>query len=206
MAHQFNNEPVRILLASLASGLRPTDSFIAGKLQKHLLREIKLADAAVDNPELLKWNKATKRYAMKDGQKTGKQREEEEEKEGDNDDDSDEDGEGQSLIADAEDAPRLPTKHNPVMLAMYGQSCNAARSYQSALCMLCFIVPDFCSLNELANKDRISVYLLHAWDCCTDDPVISLSLAIASIGRAMQRQADNRHQLIAQVSVILLLS
>lgn len=29
--------------------------------------------------------------------------------------------------------------------------------------------------------------------------MISLSLAIASIGRAMQRQSDNRHYLIAQV-------
>jgi general transcription factor 3C polypeptide 3 (transcription factor C subunit 4) len=29
--------------------------------------------------------------------------------------------------------------------------------------------------------------------------MICLSLAIASAGRAMQRQADNRHHLIAQV-------
>ena len=34
--------------------------------------------------------------------------------------------------------------------------------------------------------------------------MICLSLSIASIGRAMQRQADNRHYLIAQVSVTLI--
>jgi general transcription factor 3C polypeptide 3 (transcription factor C subunit 4) len=47
--------------------------------------------------------------------------------------------------------------------------------------------------------DTATVYLLHAYDYCQDDPVICLSLAIASIGRAMQRQSDNRHHLIAQV-------
>jgi len=45
-----------------------------------------------------------------------------------------------------------------------------------------------------------SVYLLHAYDYCADDPMICLCLAIASIGRAMQRQSDNRHHLVVQVS------
>jgi hypothetical protein len=44
-----------------------------------------------------------------------------------------------------------------------------------------------------------AVYLLHAYDYSPDDPVICLSLAIASIGRAMQRQSDNRHHLVTQV-------
>lgn len=35
--------------------------------------------------------------------------------------------------------------------------------------------------------------------------MICLSLAIASIGRAMQRQSDNRHHLITQVRVMTLL-
>lgn len=45
------------------------------------------------------------------------------------------------------------------------------------------------------------VYLLLAYDHFPDDPVICLCLAIASFGRAMQRQADNRHHLIAQVRI-----
>lgn len=43
------------------------------------------------------------------------------------------------------------------------------------------------------------VYLLHAYDYCREDPMICLSLSIASLGRAMQRQSDNRHHLITQV-------
>lgn len=46
------------------------------------------------------------------------------------------------------------------------------------------------------------VYLLHAYDYCPEDPMICLCLAIASIGRAMQRQSDNRQHLIAQVCSI----
>lgn len=46
------------------------------------------------------------------------------------------------------------------------------------------------------------VYLLHAYDYCPNDPMICLCLAIASIGRAMQRQSDNRHHLITQVSIV----
>jgi len=44
------------------------------------------------------------------------------------------------------------------------------------------------------------VYLLHAYDYSPSDPLICLCLAIASIGRAMQRQSDNRHHLVIQVS------
>jgi hypothetical protein len=53
--------------------------------------------------------------------------------------------------------------------------------------------------STLLPLTSLTVYLLHAFDYCPHNPVICLSLAIASIGRAMQRQADNRHHLIAQV-------
>lgn len=42
-------------------------------------------------------------------------------------------------------------------------------------------------------------YLLQAYENCPEDPVVCISLAIASLSRAMQRQADNRHHMIAQV-------
>ena len=42
------------------------------------------------------------------------------------------------------------------------------------------------------------VYLLHAYDYCPDDPMVCLCLAIASVGRAMQRQSDNRQHLVTQ--------
>ncbi|KAG6836328.1 hypothetical protein H0H93_009078 [Arthromyces matolae] len=136
--HQFNNEPQRILIAVLSSGLRPTDAFITSTLQKHMFREMKLADLAVKNPELLRWNPLNKRYAATAG------------------------------------------TVNPIIVAIYGQICIAAKSYQSAI-----------------------FYLLHAYDYCPEDPMICLSLAIASIGRAMQRQSDNRHHLVTQALAFL---
>jgi len=42
-------------------------------------------------------------------------------------------------------------------------------------------------------------YLLQAYENCPEDPVVCVSLATASLARAMQRQADNRHHMIAQV-------
>ena len=51
----------------------------------------------------------------------------------------------------------------------------------------------------------VVVYLLHAYDYCPDDPMICLCLAIASAGRAMQRQSDNRHHLVVQVRVDIMI-
>ena len=45
-------------------------------------------------------------------------------------------------------------------------------------------------------------YLLQAYEGCPEDPVVCMSLAIASLSRAMQRQADNRHHMIAQAGSI----
>ncbi|TFK37274.1 hypothetical protein BDQ12DRAFT_736397 [Crucibulum laeve] len=168
--HQFNNEPQRILMAALASGLRPTDAFITSTLQKHLFREMKLADTAVKNPEMLKWNPLNKRYALNSLSRTA-----------DQDDDDDRNAEEEEVGAPvSSNHLELPTKQNPVIVTIYGQICIAAKSYQSAI-----------------------FYLLHAYDYCQDDPMICLCLAIASIGRAMQRQSDNRHHLITQAMAFL---
>lgn len=135
--YQFNNEPLRILLASIASGLRPTDAFITSTLQKHLFREMKLADAAVKNPESLRWNPTNRRYAhTSTGAGSAKAGED-----GDvgEDDDMDVDAEGDrahhaSTSAIPSDDLELPTKQNPVIVTIYGQICIAAKSYQSAIC------------------------------------------------------------------------
>lgn len=125
-SHQFNNEPLRILLASLGSGLGATDAFLASTLSKHMLRELKSYDTALKTPETLRWNNVTKRYGI------GTKAEE--------DDDQDvpevatRDGDTQSTTQQPSSQPRLPTKENPVGVAIYGQICLAAKSYQSALC------------------------------------------------------------------------
>ena len=120
-SHQYNNEPYRLLLASLNSGLRNTDAFLASTLTKHLLRDIKGGDTALKNPEVLRWNPILKRYGV------GAKVEEDDEDGGNAEPTVPTDGDGASK-------PRLPTKENPVGVALYGQICLAAKSYQSALC------------------------------------------------------------------------
>ncbi|KAH7882558.1 hypothetical protein F5I97DRAFT_1906074 [Phlebopus sp. FC_14] len=169
--YQFNNEPFRILMSSLASGLRATDSFISSTLQKHMLRELRLSDGAVKTPELLKWNNSSRRYHLitakaTDDDDTAKVADALED-EGEGADDADPTSIKKSI--------RLPTKNNPMPVTLYGQLCLAAKSYQSAI-----------------------FYLLHAYDYCPEDPMICLSLGISSLGRAMQRQSDNRHHLVVQ--------
>ncbi|KAL1745068.1 hypothetical protein HDZ31DRAFT_37197 [Schizophyllum fasciatum] len=167
--HQFNTEPIRLLLASLSSGLRPTDAFIRATLQKFLFREMKLRDAASTTPEQVRWvpgRRWTHAGAGSGGKGGGEDEDEDEKEEGR----EDTPGEG----------PSLPKEYSPVNMIAYGMTCLAARSYQSAL-----------------------VYLLHAYDCSPDDPMLCLLLAIASLGRAMQRQADNRHHLVAQALAFL---
>ena len=135
--HQFNNEPLRILTASLASGLRNTDAFITSTLQKHLFREMKLFDMAVKNPGNLRWNPLNKRYAMKGGSTKDVD-------EGDGEGDGEEDDEDainiSNIVANEPSdskttaAPPLPTKEDPMIVTIYGQICIAAKSYQSAIC------------------------------------------------------------------------
>lgn len=140
--HQFNNEPQRILLASLASGLRPTDSFISSTLQKHLFREMKLADTAMKNKEMLRWNPLNKRYAPVFGTSN---------RAGDGDDALEEDAEdiardesvSEGTSGDRANLPEIPTKNNPITVAIYGQICMAAKSYQSAICSFSLI---YCSV------------------------------------------------------------
>ncbi|KAI0063565.1 TPR-like protein [Artomyces pyxidatus] len=164
--YQFNNEPLRLLTASLASGYRSTDSFITSTLQKHLFREIRLSDSAVKGRDTLKWNAGTRRWGLT-ASKSG---------EGDEVPEDEQVGPADEKVPAAE----LPTKDNPILATIYGQISLAAKSYQSAI-----------------------FYLLHAYDYCPEDPMICLCLAIASMGRAMQRQADNRHHLITQAMAFL---
>lgn len=123
-------------MASLASGLKVTDSFITSTLQKHLFREMKLSDTAVKNPDILKWNPLNKRYAA-----TGQSKSTDPDEGGEDDGEENERGslENESNTQDKQKRPEIPTKENPVIVTIYGQICIAAKSYQSAICT-CFII------------------------------------------------------------------
>ncbi len=120
--HQFNNEPIRVLISSLGSGLRATDAFLVSTLSKHLLRETRLADAAVNNPDALRFNVSQRRYGLPGSVKA------------DPDDAPDEDEDIEASAVMELEKSKLPTKPNPLNVAVYGQILLAARSYQSALC------------------------------------------------------------------------
>lgn len=111
-------------MASLGSGLRATDAFLVSTLSKHLLRETRLADAAVKDPEALRYNTAQRRYGVVGSVMKA-----------DPDDvpDDEDEVEAPAAVAEFEHA-KLPTKANPVNVAVYGQILLAAKSYQSALC------------------------------------------------------------------------
>ncbi len=91
---------------------------------------MKLSDTAVKNPDSLKWNSLNKRYAPINTSKTAEP----------DDDDADdiaaepEQTSAATNSADRSGVPALPTKENPVITAIYGQICVAAKSYQSAIC------------------------------------------------------------------------
>lgn len=119
--HQFNNEPLRVLVSSLGSGLRATDAFLVSTLSKHLLRECRLADAAVREPESLRFNNAQRRWNFPGS--AGKA------------DPDEEDDDVEAPAAVEVEKSKLPTRPNPVNVAVYGQILLAAKSYQSALCM-----------------------------------------------------------------------
>ncbi|CAK5261855.1 unnamed protein product [Mycena citricolor] len=165
--YQFNNEPLRILLAVLSSGLHPTDAFIVSPLQKFLYREMKLVGVASKNPELAKWTPAQKRFSLINNK-------------GEDGDDEPADEAVPTAGGGDHVLPAYARKPNPVITAIYGQVCVAAKSYQSAI-----------------------FYLLQAYEMCPEDPMICLSLTMASLGRAMQRQSDNRHHLVAQALAFL---
>lgn len=154
--HQFNNEPLRLLLASLSCGLRPTDAFITSTLQKHLFREMKISDLAVKNREALRWNGLNKRWAVTTttGNGSGKPGGADMDGDGEGEDDDDLEREfsveapgGADTSASAtslDGRPAIPTKQNPVLVTIYGQICIAAKSYQSGICEHYPLSSSFC--------------------------------------------------------------
>lgn len=159
-----------------------------------MLREVKLWDSATTHPETMKFVASSKRWASTSLGKSGDDAGADEE--GDDAGDTQQSNPAESASTSSS-TPKLPTTHNPLLPTIYGQLCICAKSYQSAICGLPYVWIYF----SLLTSGSDVVYLLLAYDHFPDDPVICLCLAIASFGRAMQRQADNRHHLIAQVRI-----
>ena len=98
-----------------------------------MLRELRSHDSCFKNPENLRWNPVSKRFAG-----AGVKAEEEEDQDvvADNTGTVDGGGGGKDVgeTAGKQNQPRLLTKENPIGVGIYGQICLAAKSYQSALC------------------------------------------------------------------------
>ncbi|KAI9002582.1 hypothetical protein DFJ74DRAFT_746437 [Hyaloraphidium curvatum] len=80
----------------------------------------------------------------------------------------------------ARKAPDSPANQNAMLVCLYGHILLAARSYSNA----------------------ISSYI-KAYNISNNDPLINLSLGIAFLHRAMNRQTDNRHLQIVQAFTFL---
>ncbi|CCO35244.1 General transcription factor 3C polypeptide 3 AltName: Full=Transcription factor IIIC 102 kDa subunit [Rhizoctonia solani AG-1 IB] len=170
--HQFSNDALRLLLASLGGGITAAEAFVDSALQKYFFREMVQFERAAKGEPAVFVGGGRNRWDFGGG-KSG------------NDEDDGEGvgpstkGSGPSASANASNPhPVLPTKESPAYATAYGQISGGTRSYQSAI-----------------------YYLLKAYDTAPNDPVICLSLGAACIGRAMQRQADNRNHMVTQVGI-----
>jgi len=61
-AYQFNNDPIRFLLAVLASAYRQLDTFVAPMLQRAMFREVRFSGLVFSHPEQTKWNPSKRRF------------------------------------------------------------------------------------------------------------------------------------------------
>ncbi|KAF9039747.1 hypothetical protein BJ165DRAFT_1530795 [Panaeolus papilionaceus] len=169
MTHQLNNEPLRILLASLASVLKLTHSFITSTLQEYFFREMKLPDTSMKNLRILRWNGLNGQYAATATTPgaAGRRR--------------NEDG-GEEKDDDGMPAPRqwriwmahLGFRQKKILLSL--RDMGRFLWLQSIMCL----------------------HLIHAYDSYPNNLMICFCLAIASIGWAMQHQYDNRHHRVVQ--------
>lgn len=120
--HQFNNEALRLCLAALSSGTLQTDQLIQGPFQKFILRELRIGEAAIKGA--VNYSASTRRFGFPtSGRSTDP-----------NDDEDDEEASNSEQQEGKENVDAPPTKSNPIRVALYGQSCTAAKSYQSAIC------------------------------------------------------------------------
>ena len=119
LTYQFNNEPIRLFLACLASGLPQADQFVNTSLQKFMLREMRTHAAAVEGN--VSWVPQMKRYTMHGIEKDK------------GDDEDADDGVGGEGGAETGATPR-PTINNPMLSTVYGQSLVMAKSFQGAIC------------------------------------------------------------------------
>ncbi|KZT51273.1 TPR-like protein [Calocera cornea HHB12733] len=177
--HQFNNDGIRIFMAVLGNNLDAYIAFTETKLGKFWLRELRTAQMAVRG-EKLRYHSARQRWSVpyKAGAVPDRDAMDE--------DDASSEGEqeqGPALSRAPHNATRrqepreipLPTKENPVMYTVYGHMLMSVRSFQGAL-----------------------FYFMHAYELNPYDPLLCLSVAVAYLGRSMQRQSDNRHHQIVQ--------
>ncbi|KAJ7749292.1 TPR-like protein [Mycena maculata] len=156
MAHQFNTEPLRIFLATMAAGgSNAMRALLSVPFMKVVKRELTRSCTAVEAPGMMRYSEMSKRFTFSNSEEN--QRE------------SIDDRERSRPI------PEAARKSKPVLTMLYAEMCNFTKNYTSAI-----------------------YYYLQAYELNPKDPLLCLSIAIASIGRAMQRNSDNRPHLIAQ--------
>ncbi|KAJ7136137.1 hypothetical protein C8R44DRAFT_769783 [Mycena epipterygia] len=118
-SHRFKNEPLRILLAAVGSGLPSTDAFMYPPLQKVVCREMKYSPSISD--ESPKGNTSPSTRSTFSMPKTEGVNEEGNVGQGD--------GINNTVVHPIPEAAHM----NPVMTAVYAEMCSISKQYQSAI-------------------------------------------------------------------------
>lgn len=205
MMKQFNNIAIHLLFSSLGSGVAAMESISDYNLQKTLLREIKLWKDAPEDGAVL-WNGGIGRWHS--ANRTNKSTKQRASQKFGPDDDHESDFADEvptsSHRVNALTGPiKKPTKPSPVLYAYYGALMMVAKSYQSAICTSLALPVTSIRALLTSHSCNSTDYLTHAHLIDPVDPLISFQLALCYLGRAFQRQCDNRNHCIAQVRLLL---
>lgn len=205
---QWRVEPKLILLGCLGHGEDAKEAFTRGPLQKRIHRELRLYNATT-TVEQMRWYPGRRRWVLTDVDGDGNRRRDRSKKQTQDEDDDEDDEEedrtskrNQPVVVhqhlDINGTPIrsgldpsmtwLPTKRHPVPYIIYGLNMMSARTYQSALCK-----------QQLVDRLLTVDYLLRAYELDPYHPYLCLLIAQCYLGRAMNRQSDNKNYQIAEV-------
>lgn len=219
----YHNDPVRLLSALLSQGFQQSMAFANSNLQKWFLRQIKLIDNYAARAKSLGEGETGERGDNDEVPSTGSRpqlrgrgihfEQVEDEDQGINLHLEDEEDEDESYWKPTK---FIPKKSNPVFVISFAQILAATRSYQSSIGKSCLVRKLNLTIGQATKANSLTigvdifklfpcprvVHYLRVYETYPDEPLLNLVLGLSYSQRAMQRQTDNRHHQIVQVSVL----
>ncbi|MBW0466168.1 hypothetical protein O181_005883 [Austropuccinia psidii MF-1] len=184
----FHNDPIRLINTLLCQGFQPSIAFFNANIQKWLLRQLQIIDGFIgqrvhkttcnegEDEEILTPIHNETADCVIQSRPKGATKHSLKRSTGRlhcemmrEDEDEDEDD------SYWKPSKYKPSKTSPVFTITFSQILAGTRSFKSAI-----------------------IYYLRLFEFYPDEPLLNLSLAVAYVQRAMQRQTDNRHHQIVQ--------